>query len=102
MIDFKKMDEKDFVFISKPLTEKEDKAFSEFLKIRRTNILRTKKQKKQQGNFNLTKHEPQHGVLCKRGMTLYQSAANRYCTLSGLGSRIISSAYPSFISGGRN
>ncbi len=34
MIDFKKMDEKDFVFVSKPLSDKEDKAFSEFLKTR--------------------------------------------------------------------
>lgn len=32
MIDFKKMDEKDFVFLDKKLSEKEQKAFSEFLK----------------------------------------------------------------------
>jgi len=38
MIDFKKMDEKDFVFISKPLNDKEDKAFSEFLKNRKNKI----------------------------------------------------------------
>ncbi len=47
MIDFKKMDEKDFVFISKPLTDKEDKAFSEFLKTRKTKRLRTKKTQKE-------------------------------------------------------
>lgn len=46
MIDFKKMDEKDFVFISKPLTEKEDKAFSKFLKTRKTKTLRMKKANK--------------------------------------------------------
>lgn len=32
MINFKKMDEKDFVFINKTLSEKEEKAFSQFLK----------------------------------------------------------------------
>lgn len=36
MIDFEKMDDKDSVFINKPLSEKEDKAFSEFLKMRRS------------------------------------------------------------------
>lgn len=46
MINFKKMDEKDFVFISKPLSAKEDKAFSEFLKNRKTKTLRAKKAKK--------------------------------------------------------
>ena len=35
MIDFKKMDDKDFVFVNKPLTEKENKEFSEFLKLRK-------------------------------------------------------------------
>ena len=35
MIDLKKMDEKDFVFINKPLSEKEEKEFSEFLKSKR-------------------------------------------------------------------
>jgi hypothetical protein len=42
MINFKKMDEKDFVFISKPLSDKEDKAFSEFLKNRKKKPRRTK------------------------------------------------------------
>jgi len=45
MIDFKKMDEKDFVFISKPLNDKEDKAFSEFLKNRKNKNSHTKKVK---------------------------------------------------------
>jgi hypothetical protein len=47
MIDFKKMDEKDFVFINKALSDKEDKAFSDFLKARKTKTLRTKKTKKE-------------------------------------------------------
>lgn len=46
MIDFKKMDEKDFVFISKTLTDKDDKAFSKFLKNRKKKTLPTKKAKK--------------------------------------------------------
>ncbi|MCO5240038.1 MAG: hypothetical protein M9904_08275 [Chitinophagaceae bacterium] len=46
MIDFKKMDEKDFVFVSKPLSDKEDKAFSEFLKTRKKKVLRKKLVKK--------------------------------------------------------
>lgn len=35
MINFKKMDDKDFVFVSKPLSEKEEKEFSDFLKARK-------------------------------------------------------------------
>lgn len=46
MIDFKKMDDKDFVFISKPLNKKDDKAFSDFLKNRKPKPLRTKADKK--------------------------------------------------------
>ncbi len=46
MINFKKMDDKDFVFINRPLNDKEDKAFSEFLKKRKKKSLRTKKEKK--------------------------------------------------------
>ncbi|MDI9365957.1 MAG: hypothetical protein QM541_13455 [Flavobacterium sp.] len=46
MIDFKKMDDKDFVFIAKPLSSKQDKAFSDFLKNRKTKVLHTKKAKK--------------------------------------------------------
>lgn len=40
MIDFKKMDDKDFVFVNKHLSEKEDKAFSDFLKKRKLKIIR--------------------------------------------------------------
>ncbi|MEO6230009.1 MAG: hypothetical protein ABJB11_02075 [Ferruginibacter sp.] len=40
------MDEKDFVFINKTLSDKEEKAFSEFLKNRKTKTLRTKGVKK--------------------------------------------------------
>ncbi len=42
MIDFKKMDEKDFVFINKPTSEQEDKAFSAFLKARKSRKGRVK------------------------------------------------------------
>lgn len=43
MIDFKKIDDKDFVFINKKLTEEEEKAFSDFLKSRKKRSLSTKK-----------------------------------------------------------
>ena len=46
MIDFKKMDEKDFVFVNKPLSEKEEKEFSEFLKSRKAKSRRTTVTKK--------------------------------------------------------
>lgn len=46
MIDFTKMDDKDFVFIIKPLSKKDDKAFSDFLKNRKLKRLRTKTNKK--------------------------------------------------------
>ena len=36
MINFKKMDDKDFVFENKPLSDKEEKEFSDFLKSRKT------------------------------------------------------------------
>ncbi len=36
MIDFKKMDGKDFVFINKSLSDKEEKEFSAFLKVRKS------------------------------------------------------------------
>ncbi len=42
MIDFKKMDDKDFVFVNKSLSDKEEKEFSEFLKARKTKARRTK------------------------------------------------------------
>ena len=35
MANFKKIDEKDFVFVNKPLSEKEERAFSDFLKNRK-------------------------------------------------------------------
>jgi hypothetical protein len=49
MINFKKMDDKDFVFINKDNIEKEDKEFSDFLKKRKISKLRstTKKQKEE-------------------------------------------------------
>lgn len=33
MVNFKKMDDEDFVFVNKPLTDKEEKEFSQFLKL---------------------------------------------------------------------
>ena len=36
MANFKKIDDKDFVFVNKPLTEKEEKEFSDFLKKRKS------------------------------------------------------------------
>lgn len=35
MADYKKIDDHDFIFINKPLTEEEEKEFSEFLKNRK-------------------------------------------------------------------
>jgi hypothetical protein len=46
MINFKKMDDKDFVFINKPLSIKEEKEFSDFLKSRKTKTRRVGKTKK--------------------------------------------------------
>jgi hypothetical protein len=46
MIDFKKMDEKDFVFVNKPLSEKEEKEFSDFLKLRKAKAKTAKTAKK--------------------------------------------------------
>ena len=46
MIDFKKMDDKNFVFVNKPLSDKEEKAFSDFLKARKTKAKRTRETKK--------------------------------------------------------
>ena len=46
MINFKKMDDKDFVFVSKPLSDKEEKEFSDFLKSRKTKVRRTSTIKK--------------------------------------------------------
>ena len=38
MANFKKMDDHDFVFVNKPLTAKEEKAFSDFLKARKLRV----------------------------------------------------------------
>ena len=46
MINFKKMDDKDFVFINKNLSEKDDKEFSNFLKKRKARNLLTNDKKK--------------------------------------------------------
>ena len=46
MVNFKKIDEKDFVFVNKPLTLKEEKEFSDFFKLRKkikSNINSSKK-----------------------------------------------------------
>lgn len=47
MINFKKIDDKDFVFVKKNLSEKEEKAFSDFLKTRKTRTLRSKTKTKE-------------------------------------------------------
>lgn len=46
MINFKKMDDKDFVFINKPLSNMEEKKFSDFLKSRKAKSRRTRVTKK--------------------------------------------------------
>jgi len=46
MINFKKMDDNDFVFINKILSEKDDKEFSDFLKKRKSRNLLTNDKKK--------------------------------------------------------
>ncbi|MGC4038765.1 MAG: hypothetical protein QM764_22575 [Chitinophagaceae bacterium] len=46
MIDFKKMDDKDFVFVNKVVSDKDDKAFSDFLRNRKTKASRTRGKKK--------------------------------------------------------
>jgi len=40
MANFKKMDDHDFVFVNKPLTAKEEKEFSDYLKSRKTKAKR--------------------------------------------------------------
>lgn len=47
MINFKKMDDKDFVFVNKPLSKKEEKEFSDFLKSRKKKIRQTSAIKKE-------------------------------------------------------
>jgi hypothetical protein len=46
MINFKKMDDKDFVFVNKSLSEKDEKEFSDFLKKRKTRTIRIKDEMK--------------------------------------------------------
>ncbi|MEN9684489.1 MAG: hypothetical protein RLZZ28_275 [Bacteroidota bacterium] len=46
MINFKKMDDKDFVFVNKPLSDKEEKEFSDFLKSRKAKTRRAQMAKK--------------------------------------------------------
>lgn len=46
MINFKKMDDKDFVFVNKPLSDKEEKEFSDYLKSRKTKTRRASTKKK--------------------------------------------------------
>lgn len=46
MIDFKKMDDKDFVFINNPTNDEDDKAFTDFLKNRKMKPLPRKTNKK--------------------------------------------------------
>ena len=38
MVNFKKMDDHDFVFVNKPMSAKEEKEFSDFLKSRKTKL----------------------------------------------------------------
>lgn len=49
MIDYKRMDEKDFVFLNRPLNEKEERDFSEFLQSRKkkARLLRGGKNRKE-------------------------------------------------------
>jgi hypothetical protein len=47
MMDLKKMDKEDFVFLSIPLSKKEEIDFSNFLKLRKTKSRFTKVVKKQ-------------------------------------------------------
>ncbi len=45
MINFKKMDDKDFVFVNKPLSNQEEKEFSDFLKSRKLKSKRIREEK---------------------------------------------------------
>ena len=60
MINFKKMDDKDFVFINKNLSEKDDKEFSNFLKKRKSRNLLTNDKKKSTKNKNKNANAPQN------------------------------------------
>ena len=54
------MDEKDFVFINKPLNSKEEKAFSDFLKLRKTKTRQTRLTQKAK-----VYHNQQHKAAAK-------------------------------------
>ncbi len=60
MINFKKMDDKDFVFINKNLSEKDDKEFSNFLKKRKSRNLLTNDKNKSTKNKNENANAPQN------------------------------------------
>ena len=47
MINLKKMDDKDFIFVNKPLNKKEEKEFSNFLKSRKAKKKQMKLTKKE-------------------------------------------------------
>ncbi len=47
MVNFKRMDDKDFVFLNKPQTAKADKEFSDFLKVRKSKLKRKRVLKKE-------------------------------------------------------
>jgi hypothetical protein len=51
MVNFKKMDAMDFVFLNKPLSEKEEKEFSDFLKKRTAEKKRTRMGRKAIGQI---------------------------------------------------
>ena len=53
MANFKKLDDRDIVFVNKPLTPKEEKEFSDFLKTRKTTL----KVKQSNRTANRTKKE---------------------------------------------
>ncbi len=46
MANFKKIDDLEFVFVNKPLSEKDEKEFSDFLKNRKTKSIPKSKQNK--------------------------------------------------------
>lgn len=50
MINFKKMDDKDFVFVNKPLSKKEEKEFSDFLKSCKKKIRKKRAMKKRESS----------------------------------------------------
>ena len=47
MINFKKIDDEDFIFVNKPFSKKEEKEFSNFLKSRKAKTGRTRIIKKE-------------------------------------------------------